>query len=178
MMNKNKSAELFPIHKQHIYFNHCGISPLYSGAIRAAHAFMQAHNSLGIGVAEKYESVLERLHKSVADFLHTSAENISFMRNTAESLSMIAGAFPFEEGDEIISYVHEYPSNHYPWLLQQQRGVKLRLLSNVDMSNGKLAKGKACAWSMDELEKSIHSRTRMVALSHVQFCSGFAADLP
>ncbi len=172
-----KSADTFPIKQQGIYLNHCGISPLYSGAVQAAHSFIQNHSCLGIGIISKYKDILGDLHRSVAGFLCTSKENISFIRNTAEGLCMLAEAFPFQKGDEIISYVHEYPSNHYPWLLQKRRGVKLRLLGNEDLSKGAIAGTKPCAWSLQELERNINSRTRMVALSHVQFTSGFAADL-
>ncbi len=60
--------------------------------------------------------------------MKTTAENISFAHSTAESMCQIANGYPFEPGDQIISYIHEYPSNHYPWLMQERRGAELVLL--------------------------------------------------
>lgn len=205
-MNKDRAA--FPIGNRFIYLNHCGISPLYSGAASASSAFLHSHSLQGAAALEDYHSILDRLRRSVARFIGTSAENISLMRNTAEALSMIAAAYPFEKGDQIISYIHEYPSNYYPWELQRKRGVELVLLSDQPLQplqpglargrssklSGKLSgrqlglgrqsrkRGHSSAqcfgsWSFEELEASITARTRMIALSHVQFTSGFAADL-
>jgi len=108
--------------------------------------------------------------------MRTSPENISFMKNTAEAMSLIANGYPLQEGDEIISYVHEYPSNHYPWLVQQRRGAKLVLLEDADPT-GSLRPGRPRGWSMADLKRAATDRTRLVAISHVQFTSGYAADL-
>jgi selenocysteine lyase/cysteine desulfurase len=112
----------------------------------------------------------------VAQLAGSSPENFSFMKNTAEAMSLIAGGYPLSEGDEIISYLHEYPSNHYPWLVQQRRGARLVLLDDTDPI-GDLAPGRPRGWSMDDLERATTDRTRLVAVSHVQFTSGYAADL-
>jgi cysteine desulfurase / selenocysteine lyase len=72
--------------------------------------------------------------------------------------------------------VHEFPSNHYPWALQRRRGVELVLLSDTDPIGG-LPPGRPRGWSMEELEARTTPRTRVVAISHVQFTSGYAADL-
>ncbi|MCB1319676.1 MAG: aminotransferase class V-fold PLP-dependent enzyme, partial [Leptospiraceae bacterium] len=125
-----------------------------------------------------YGNLLGDLHTSVARMLRTDASCISFLKNTAEGLSMIADAFPFEKGDRIISYVHEYPSNHYPWLIQQRRrGVELKLLPDRDLSIDGLPETMARGWSLEDLEGMLDDRVRMVAVSHVQFTSGFAADI-
>ena len=173
----DKSIKRFPIRESGIYLNHCGISPLYLGAVQAGQAFAEDHCHLGISILDKYARVLDQLHEATATFLHTKKENISFLRNTAEALSMLAEMFPFAKGDEIISYVHEYPSNHYPWFIQKKRGVKLKLIANKGISNAPFSEALPCAWSLEELQQAITSRTRIIALSHVQFTSGFAADL-
>lgn len=171
------SAETFPIKNEMIFLGHCAVSPLYKKAAAAMQSFVQDLADGGISALPKYVDVLPRLHSNLGRFLHTSAENISFVHNTAEALSMIANGYPFSEGDEVISYRHEYPSNHYPWLLQNRRGVKLVLLSDgAPLIEGETVQGPT-GWSMEELEERISPRTKIVALSHVQFTSGYAADL-
>ncbi len=173
----NKDPFLYPIKNRMIYMNHCGTSPLYIGALQAGYEYEQAHSELGWGVTQEYPDLVDKLHAAVAKFLKTSSENISLVHNTAEGLSLIAESYPFQEGDEIISYKCEYPSNYYPWLLQERRGVKLILLENTDLSLDKNCDDGACAFSLEELESKISKRTRVIALSHVQFTSGFACDL-
>src|SRR5262249_40006220 len=60
----------------------------------------------------------------------------------------------------------EYPSNIYPWLNLQSRGVEVRLIQSRDRR----------LW-MDDIRALLDSRTRMVSISHVEFASGYRNDL-
>ncbi len=172
-----KAADVFPIKKQTIFLGHCAISPLYNYAAKAMEKFTQDISAEGISALSRYLDVVPRFHKNLAAFLKTAPENISYVHNTAEAFSLIANGYPFSPGDEIISYKHEYPSNHYPWVLQKKRGVNLVLLSDKKTLQGCEQITKPMSWSMEELESKITSKTRIVAISHVQYTSGYAADL-
>jgi len=172
----DKSTDLFPIKKEIAYLANCGNAPLYSRAADEIISFSKARVLTGGKPANKYPYILAALRESLSTLTGAGAENFSFMKNTAEAMSLIAGGYPLSEGDEIISYVHEYPSNHYPWLVQQQRGAKLVLLEDSDPI-GDLAEGRPRGWSIEDLERATTDRTQIVAISHVQFTSGFAADL-
>jgi len=167
----DKSHALFPIKDQYIFLTHCGIAPLYSGALRAERDVAEAQCKTGALVFSRYDEILDGLRAAAAQLLKTSAENLAFVKNTSEGINLIANGYPFQAGDQVISYVHEYPANHYPWKLQEKRGVELVLLP--DTSSG----DRPVAWSMRDLERHITPRTRVVALSHVQFASGYCADL-
>src|SRR5205823_3241592 len=110
----------------------------------------------GALVYSRYDAALDGLRNAAAEVLKTSPDNLAFVKNTSEGIGLIANGYPFEPGDEIISYVHEYPANHYPWKLQERRGVSLVLLPD-----------HTAAWSMQDLEERVTPRTRIVALSHV-----------
>ena len=173
----DKSTKLFPSKKERIFLAHCAISPLYCHAAEAMIAFIRDLSAAGISALPKYFQVLPEFHELCARFLKTRSANISYVHNTAEAMCMIANGYPFEPGDEVISYVHEYPSNHYPWVLQKKRGVKLVLLADSAPSPDCQGISGPRGWSLEELEEKISDRTRLVALSHVQFTSGYAADL-
>jgi len=172
----DKSVELFPVKQEMAYLANCGMAPLYSRSAEEIVSFSNARSRTGGAPCSNYSRILSSLRGALASLTGTSPEDFSFMKNTAEAMSLIAGGYPLSEGDEIISYVHEYPSNHYPWLVQQRRGARLVLLDDTDPV-GDLAPGKPRGWSMDDLERATTDRTRLVALSHVQFTSGYAADL-
>lgn len=181
----NINPEDFPVRAETIYLNNCGVAPLFGPAARAMAQFVEERSRSGAGVFQKYGSMSADLRREAAALLGTTVDNVAFTKNTAEGLSMVANGYPFEPGDEIISYVHEYPSNHYPWILQERRGVKVRLLPDrmAHISGGALPGAPKeplpgpCAWTMEDLGALVTERTRLIAVSHVQFTSGFACDL-
>ncbi len=177
----------FPIKQSINFLAHCSVSHLNKPAADRAAYFLERQVAIGRGMLFEYtgdEHIANRFHQNFATLLRTSAENITMTTNTSEGISMIANGYPFEPGDQIISYVNEYPANHYPWVLQaKKRGVELILLSDTDVPqedrpytapiDDSLARG----WSFEELESRVTDRTRIIAISHVQFTSGYAADL-
>ena len=169
----DKSNERFPIKDQYIFLSHCGIAPLYTEAMRKQHEIAEAQNRTASLVFRRYDAILDGLRAAGAELLNTEPDNLAFVKNTTEGIELIANGYPFQDGDEIISYVHEYPANHYPWKLQERRGAKLVLLPDSGSSDG-----RPVAWTMRDLEERVTPRTRIVALSHVQFASGYCADLP
>ena len=166
----------FPVTDRWIYLNHCGVSPLPGPAYDGASRFLVAQSQHGIGLFQDFSDISNRFRKSFSSLIRCSPENVSFVKNTAEALGMIAGGYPFSKGDEIVSYIHEYPSNHYPWKIQERRGARLVLLKNTGEDHP-VPDDLPVAWSMEELEKTVSKKTKILALSHVQFTSGFAADL-
>lgn len=175
-MGFDKSSELFPIKKNCIFLSHCGISPLYAPSYSRMLDVARIQVDGGSAVLSRYDEMLESLRVGAAELMNTSGDNVAFVKNTSEGMNLIANGYPFERGDEIVSYVHEYPANHYPWISQAKRGVKLVALGDHDPT-GAARKSSPNAWSFEELERSVTPMTKIVAISHVQFTSGFAADL-
>lgn len=172
--------------RENTFLSYCSVSPLFGPAYQRAAQCLEYQAQLGLAMFSKYagdERIATRFHNNFAKLLKTTSENISMVTNTSEAVCMIANGYPFEPGDQVISYVHEYPANHYPWRLQERRGVELLLLSDVDAAQENrpycraIPDSFARAWSFEELERRITKRTKVIALSHVQFTSGFAADL-
>src|SRR5262249_47266825 len=111
----DKSNALFPIKDRYIFLTHCGIAPLYSGAMRAEHEVAEEQCRTGALVYGRYDAILDGLRDAAAQVLRTHADNLAFVKNTSEGINLIANGYPFQPGDQIISYIHEYPANHYPW---------------------------------------------------------------
>jgi selenocysteine lyase/cysteine desulfurase len=177
--NFDKSASLFAHKREGVFLSFCSVSPLYSASARTIEHFTRDQELHGARLFDLHGDVLSPYRKAAAKLLRTKASNVACATSTAEGMNAIANGYPFNPGDEIISYVHEYPANHYPWVLQSKlRDVTLKLLpdaleDNCDAPEDGLARG----WRFADLEDLVSDRTRVVALSHVQFTSGFAADL-
>jgi cysteine desulfurase / selenocysteine lyase len=179
-MNFDKSPKKFPVKDKYIYLSHCGASPLWGGALKKERAFAEEHHKTGGLMFPKYMPTLDKLRESAAALMNTTADNMAFVKNTSEAMGMIANGYRFRPGDQVICYVHEYPANYYPWKLQERRGVELILLPDRDVSDGEdgpVPEGYPRGWSMNDLEALVTDRTKLIAISHVQFTSGFAADL-
>lgn len=140
----------------------CTASPLAPSALRALTEHAQAQADDGSLVFGTYPQLLDRFHATAAQLLAVNAGDISFHRNATEALSLIANGYPFQRGDEVLGYVHEYPANHYPWRVLASRGVRLVELDELTPA---------------AIERALTARTRVVALSHVQFVTGFALDV-
>lgn len=153
---------------------------MHKSARDAAVAQLDLQAEKGALMFADFRDPVDLFREAGGRLLETSAANVSYVRNTSEGLGLLAAGYPVKPGDEIISYEHEYPANHYPWRLMEKRGAKLVLVPNS--SYGRLT-GKTgipdgpCGFSMEDLESRITPNTRIIALSHVQFPSGFAADL-
>jgi selenocysteine lyase/cysteine desulfurase len=89
------------------------------------------------------------------------------MRNTSDSLSTVANGLDWRTGQNVVTFRREFPANIYPWLrLRDIFGVEVRM---CEERNGRV--------DMEELENLVDENTRVIAISHVQFASGFRANL-
>ncbi len=158
---------LFPISKRTIYLNHAAVSPPPTTTIEAVEAQLRDVRENGTLNYRSWLSVKERTRELLATFLGARPEQVAFMRNTSDSLSTVANGMKWKPGDNIVSFSREFPSNVYPWLrLVEEFGVEVRMADEIE--------GRV---HMDELESLVDKNTRIVSISHVQYASGFKADL-
>lgn len=172
---------LFEFKKNFIYLNFCGISPLHPEAFKKKFEFEKKLTELGAIVFKEYSNIIKNFKENFAKLLRTSPQNISFVKNTAEGLSLIANGYPFQPEDEILSYINEYPSNHYPWKVQElKKRAKLKLIpdnKNLIFNKKEIPDSYPIGFSLEDIEKYATKKTKIIAISSVQFTSGFAADL-
>ncbi len=162
---------------QGTFLSHCSVSPLHPVALEAEQEFLIRLAEKGVEAYESYLEVGNVFRRSIAHFLRTDPINLAFVGNTAAGLNFISNGYPFEAGDRILTYSREYGSNHYPWVIAANKfQLELDFLPDIDPLGG-LPDDAARGWSLEDLDRLITDRTRIVALSHVQFVSGFAADL-
>jgi cysteine desulfurase/selenocysteine lyase len=113
---------------------------------------------LSVRATEAYEATRER----VQQFLNaTRAEEIVFVRSTTEAINLVAqtaGRSVLNPGDEVVVSQMEHHSNIVPWqMLCQEKGARLRVIP---------VSGRGELY-LDEYEKLLNHRTRIVAVTHV-----------
>jgi selenocysteine lyase/cysteine desulfurase len=159
---------LFPLTKRVVYLNHAAVSPPPVPTIEAVASQIKDVAENGSLHYRSWVAVRERARKLAAEMLGArEAHQIAFMRNTSDGLSSVANGLRWQRGENIVTFRGEFPSNVYPWLrLREAYGVEVRFSEERD--------GRVC---LEELIGLIDDKTRLVAISHVQYASGFRADL-
>ena len=105
--------------------------------------------------------------KKVAQFLNAASENeIIFTRGATEAINLVAASWGrknLEAGDEVVISHMEHHSNIVPWqLLRGELGIELKVVPIDDDGN----------FMLDEYEKLLSPKTKMVAVTHVSNALG------
>jgi len=113
---------------------------------------------LANAATEGYEDAREK----VRAFLNASRrEEIIFTRNATEAINLVAYTFGRERikpGDEIVVSIMEHHSNIVPWhFLRERQGAVIKWAPVDDEGN----------FLIDEFEKLLTPRTKMVAITHM-----------
>jgi cysteine desulfurase/selenocysteine lyase len=117
-------------------------------------------------LSQRATEAFEGARAKVRDFLNAESREIVFVRGTTEAINLVARAYGARNvgaGDEILITAMEHHSNIVPWqLLCEEKGAVLRVAPIDD--RGELM--------MDEFEKLLSPRTRIVAVAHVSNALG------
>ena len=128
----------------------------YSNIHRGVHTLSQRST-------QAYEAVRTKVQR----FIHASEDRgIIFVRGTTEGNNLVAYGYlrpRLQAGDEILISGMEHHSNIVPWqILCEEKNARLRVIPIND--DGEVI--------LDEYEKLLNSRTRLVAVTHVSNALG------
>jgi len=132
-------------------------------AIRRFHEVDCANIHRGVHeLSQRSTAAYEETRTKVRRFLHAkSTDELIFVRGTTEGVNLVSSSWGrkfVNRGDEIIISAMEHHSNIVPWqMLCEEKGATLRVIPMND--RGELL--------IDEYEKLLNARTRMVAVTHV-----------
>ncbi|MCC5958880.1 MAG: aminotransferase class V-fold PLP-dependent enzyme [Ectothiorhodospiraceae bacterium] len=158
----------FPQAEDVIYLNHAGVGPWPARTRDAIVGFADANVTRGAADYPEWLRCETRLRERLARLVQAdSPDDIALIKNTSEGLSFIAYGLTWEPGDEIVINRAEFPSNRIVWeSLVERFGVIVR---DVDLEAGDTPE--------QALLEAISPRTRLLAVSSVQYGSGLRMDL-
>jgi cysteine desulfurase/selenocysteine lyase len=137
-------------------------------AIRRFHEVDCANIHRGVHeLSQRSTAAYEETRSKARRFLNArSKEELIFVRGTTEGINLVSSSWGrknVKAGDEIVISAMEHHSNIVPWqMLCEEKGAKLRVIPMND--RGELL--------MEEYEKLLNPRTRMVAVTHVSNALG------
>jgi selenocysteine lyase/cysteine desulfurase len=159
---------LFPITKEYIYLNSAAVSPPPTIAIEALNEQLRDVQMYGSRNYRQWVGRKESCRRLLAGLINARPEQIAFLRNTSDALSTIANGLKWNAGENIVTFQNEFPSNIYAWRqIRDTENIELRFCP--ERENGRI--------DSDEFISLIDEKTRVVAISAVQYASGFRADL-
>lgn len=99
---------------------------------------------------------LDQTRALLGGLIHCRADDVAFVPNAGYALALAASSVDWKPGDELLTLHHEFPNQLYAHAGVGARGVE-------------------CDWH--EFEAHVTERTRMVALSTVNYSTGLRLDL-
>lgn len=163
MIDVARVREEFPIVGQSVYLNHAAVGPIP----RRSQAWMdRAIEEYLVLEREGWEARTQRVRELSAALINARTDQIAFIKNTSEGLSLAANGIDWRAGDNVVVHDSDFPSVVFPWQNLAEQGVETR---RVAAREGRVL--------VDDLADAIDGRTRAVAISTVQFKTGFRCDL-
>src|SRR5690242_7517247 len=137
-------------------------------AIRKFHEVDCANIHRGVHeLSQRSTAAYEETRTKARRFLNSRSKNeLIFVRGATEGINLVASSWGrknVKEGDEIVITAMEHHSNIVPWqMLCEEKNAKLRVIPMND--RGELI--------LEEYEKLLNPRTKMVAFGHVSNALG------
>ena len=155
--------ERFPAAADCAYLNTAsrGLLPTESAMIGQDY-YAAMHRDASVALSSRWSERLESARATVARFIGAEPASIAFIANASTGLNLLAELLG--EPGEVLMHRDEFPSVSFPWL---QRDYPVRFLEP----------GPDGVVGAEQIEAAIGPRTRCIALSTVQYASGFAANL-
>ncbi len=152
----------FPVTQNLIYLNHAAVAPLPRRTAVAMQTLAQDALDFGSLHYDRWLDTYEAVRVAAARLIGAQRHEIALVKNTSEGISMVAQGLHWHPGDRIVAFREEFPSNYYPWVRLESRRCTVDWLS-----------------VHDPLEKIAIACTgaKLLAISFVQYLSGFRADL-
>ena len=150
-----------------VYLNHASTGPFSTRVVDALSSYLHERSA---GIVETYRSDMRSVvacKNAIQTLIHAeSSDRIAFIPNTSEGINIIASGLPWKSGDRVVLNDVEFPANVYPYHRLKKYGVEIDVIQSV---NGTI--------TPTMIERVLTPKTRVVAISAVQFLTGYRADL-
>jgi selenocysteine lyase/cysteine desulfurase len=157
----------FPHTERLVYLDHASTGPLSQPVMGAVHAFLEQRYRTNPNNYLDTMPTLVRGRERLAQLLGCTPEQVEYAPNTTYGLNVLALGFPWQRGDRVAVPACEFPANVQPWLgLRERYGVEVDF---IPTDRG--------TFTLEAVERALTPRTRLIAVSWVQFLSGFRCDL-
>lgn len=154
------------VHQHYAFLNHAAVSPLPVPARDAMTAFLESRTRYGRQRLDEWKPRVTQARERIARLINVRPEHITFTRNTSFGLNIVANGIDWREGDNVVVPHTEFVANVYVWRNLERLGVEVRFVPD---RQGRILP--------EDVEAAMDARTRLLAVSFVEFQTGFRNDL-
>jgi selenocysteine lyase/cysteine desulfurase len=148
------------------YLDHAGIGLVRPAARAAMHEAIDEVLATGSAGYARFFAARTAARQAAATLLDCDPDELALVPNTSTGLQLVADGLTWRPGDEVVVFDGDFPANVQPWRRLAEQGVRLRWVP---------ASGDG--WQTADLAAVLGPATRLVALSHVHFVTGYRMDL-
>ncbi|MGQ9598127.1 MAG: aminotransferase class V-fold PLP-dependent enzyme [Anaerolineae bacterium] len=165
-MNPIKARSLFPVTQRYAYLNHASAAALPVPVVQAMDRYLASQTQCGSQALVGWDDRLEEIRCLAARLIGAHRDEIVFTSSVSHGLNLVAAGLDWQPGDNLICAETEFPANVYPWLNLRRRGVEVRF-----------APAHCHRIRVEDVAALMDARTRLVAISFVEFSTGYRNDL-
>jgi len=151
-----------------IHLNNAGLSPINIKAEAIVHHWVERYRREGMFCNDAYMEAVEEARHDLAQFLDADNGSIAFFSCTSAAVSQVAFEIDLKAGQDVLMWDQEYGSHLYPWQEACRRSGAQLVLAESTSDLGT---------PVERLLRYVNDRTRVIAVSWVQFQTGALTDL-
>jgi cysteine desulfurase/selenocysteine lyase len=149
----------FPSLAHRTFLNTATFGQLSRRVTGAVAAHFAHRDELACGDFLSWFDDMDQVRASVGRLICCSPDDIAFIPNASSGLALLLSGIDWQPGDRIVTLEDEFPNNLYAPGALATRGVEF----------------VECPW--EQFQGAVNERTRVVALSSVNYNTGFAPPL-
>ncbi|MGP0565606.1 MULTISPECIES: aminotransferase class V-fold PLP-dependent enzyme [unclassified Nitrospina] len=165
-MDWDQWRDEFPVTQNRIFLDHAKVAPLPKRVQDRVAAFLKDASENGTAYYPQWMVETDRVRARFAELINADEDEVAFVKNTSEGISIVANGIDWKEGDNVVIPNIEFPANVYPWMNLKRLGVEVRWVKSV--------RGRV---PFEQIAAQVNNRTRVVSVSSVECNSGFRNDL-
>ena len=165
--DENLRRAAFPACRDRLFFAHAAVAPIPQVAVEAMDEFNRASATGELDYGEVFLRRMDRVRGAAARLFGGDDDEFALLGPTSLGLSLVANGLEWSEGDEVVTYLDDYPANVYPWKQLERLGVHVIYLRPAETG----------AITPELVRAAITPRTRLLALASCHFLTGYRLDV-
>ncbi|HWO73536.1 MAG TPA: aminotransferase class V-fold PLP-dependent enzyme [Dehalococcoidia bacterium] len=157
-----------PATRDTIYMNTGFTGPSPEPVIRRMREVLERESSVGPASVEglaQSRRIAEEAREAVAELLNADPDEVAITHGTTEGLHVVIYGLDWRPGDEFVTCTLEHPALATPaGVLEERYGVTVKRVE--------IPPNAAPSLALEMIASALTPRTKLVALSHVQFSCG------
>jgi cysteine desulfurase/selenocysteine lyase len=160
------TRDLFPVTRRYAYLNHASVAALPRPVVEAMTGYLAERGQAGSEALPDWDSQHEQIRQLAARFVGAHRDETVFTGSVSHGLNIVAAGLDWQPGANLVCAETEFPANVYPWTNLRRRGVEVRFTPARDSRI-----------LVEDIAARMDRRTRLVAISFVEFGTGYRNDL-